>query len=147
MARARRRACCGLKVGGVATPPPIELCETESDIAVLHTGRIGPGTPVTMSSQDNRAVSADNPAGALVKLTVSLGEPDSVPAIANPNVLLVQTGFPTCTADLQAQSVSCDGLVPGALYTLTRRRGHIARRAQAQLDGAIAVGRLGDSQR
>ncbi len=129
----------GLSVGGVLAEPPIEQCETETDAAVVHTRRIGAGTSVTMSSEDNRAVSADNPAGALVKLTVSLGEPDSVPAIGNPKVLFAPSGFPACTADLEAQTVRCDGLVPGARYTLTRRRGRTVKRASADGTGAIRV--------
>ena len=132
----------GLRVGSALTEPPIEQCETETDAAVLRTSHIGPGTSLTMSSEDNRAVWAENPAGALVKLTVSLGEPGSVPAIGNPNVLFEPSGFPTCIADLEAQAVTCDGLVPGTRYKLTRRRGHLARRASAGADGTIAFGGL-----
>jgi hypothetical protein len=128
-----------LRIGPALTAPPVEQCETETDAAVVLTPRIGPGTSVTMSSEDNRAVSADNPAGALVKLTVSLGEPDSAGAIGNPNVLFEPSGFPSCTADLQAQTVGCDGLVPGTRYALTRRRGDVVRRASADVDGAIKV--------
>ncbi len=76
-----------------------------------------------MSSEDNRAISPDNRPGTLVKLSVALGEPGSVSNIANPQVLFTPTGFPTCTADLRAQTARCFGLVPHARYRLERARG------------------------
>jgi hypothetical protein len=126
-----------LRVGRRLTEPPAELCGTESDAAVVDTGPIGSGTALTLSSEDNRAESAPAPNGALVKLTIGLGEPGSVAALANGQVGLRRTGFPTCTAFLRIRSVRCAGLVPGARYTLARRR------ARAGSEGVIDVGGLG----
>jgi hypothetical protein len=124
-----------LRVGKVTTEPPADLCQTESDVAEMDTGRITDRTPITMSSEDNRAVSSLNPAGALVKLTIGLGEPDSVSALGNNQILFAPTGFPSCTANLGAQNVTCTGLVPGAHYTL--RRGRTVRHARADTNGEI----------
>jgi hypothetical protein len=110
-----------LRVGASLTQPPAELCSTESDAAVVPTRRIGPGTPLTMTSQDNRAASALEPDGALVKLTVALGEPGSIAAIGNDQILFNPTGFPTCSAFLRIRAVRCSGLVARARYTLARR--------------------------
>ena len=54
---------------------------------------------------------ADNPNGALVRLTSPLGEPGSASALANgQNELSLPAGLPECTADLRARSVRCSGL-------------------------------------
>jgi hypothetical protein len=129
-----------IRVGGVVGPPPIENCDTETDVAQVATRRITAGTPVSFSSEDNRASSPGNPRGALIKLTIPLGEPDSAPSLGNDQVPFISTGFPTCTADLSRQTVSCDGLVPGALYTLARGHGH--SRAGASQSGEIHVSQL-----
>ena len=129
-----------LRVRGVASPPPIENCETETDVSQVPTRPIGAGTQMNFSSEDNRASSPGNPYGALVKLTIPLGEPDSAPSLGNDQVPFISTGFPTCTADLERQMVSCDGLVPGAVYTLTGRRGHA--RSRASQSGEIHVSSL-----
>jgi hypothetical protein len=129
----------GLNVGGRATAPPISFCDTETGVATVATGRSSAGTALTMSSQDNRAVSAPAPNGALVKLTVALGEPGSVSALGNADVFLDPSGFPACLADLRAQSVRCSGLVPHTRYTLTRRRGHAVAEAVADRSGTISV--------
>jgi hypothetical protein len=129
-----------VRAGGVLGPPPIENCDTETDVAQVATHRITSGTPVTFSSEDNRASSPGNPYGALVKLTIPLGEPDSAPSLGNAQVPFIPTGFPTCTADLERQMVSCDGLVPGAVYTIARGRGHA--RARASQSGEIHLSDL-----
>jgi hypothetical protein len=126
-----------LRVGAKLTEPPAQLCSTEAGAALIPTGRLGPATRLTMSSEDNRAESLLEPNGALVKLTVSLGEPLSVPTANDGRLLFLPTGFPQCTALLREQSVRCTGLVPGAHYRL----GH--RRARAGLDGTISVRGLG----
>jgi len=131
-----------LTVGGVETAPPVEQCETETDAAVVHTSPLRAGTALTMSSEDNRAASLKNPNGALVKLTIPLGEPGSVSANGNPQLIFDPTGFPSCTADLRAQAVSCTGLVPGAVYALTRRRRHQFHRATADDGGTIEITHL-----
>jgi hypothetical protein len=124
-----------LKVGDAFTEPPAELCETESGAAVIKTGRLGAGTPLSMSSEDNRANNAVTPNGALVKLTVPLGEPNSIPSILNQQLLFLPSGFPTCTAFLRIQTVTCAGLVPSARYTVRRGRGGAVRHARANLRG------------
>ena len=69
------------------------------------------------------------PNGALVKLTVTLGEPLSVPAADNGRLLFLVTGFPQCTALLRQQSVRCTGLVPdGSLPARPPPRAGQARR-------------------
>ncbi len=87
----------------------------------------------TDSSNDNRAfqpadLPTSNPTGGLVSLMVPVGEPDSLSSFANAN--FPSTGFPACTADLTAQTVTCSGLVPGNPYALT--------------DGGQTVGRSAD---
>lgn len=126
-----------IRVRSTASAPPIENCDTETDVAAVATRPIGAGTPVSFSSEDNRASSPGNPYGALVKLTIPLGEPDSAPSLGNAQVPFLSTGFPTCTADLERQSVSCDGLVPGTVYRLTRGRSQ--SRARASQAGEIHV--------
>lgn len=128
-----------LDVGGRPTQPPVEACQTETDEAVVSAGPIAPGAAISLASTDDRAVWPGNPAGALVTLTVSLGEPDSQAGNFNPFVPFQATGFPTCGADLQAEQVTCTGLVAGARYTLTRRRGHAAVRARADGGGTITI--------
>lgn len=122
--------------GRVAGGSLVDQCQTETDVAVLDTARNGPGTALTFSSTDDRAVWPGNPAGALVTLTVALGEPHAVPAVDNDQVLLRPSGFPACTADLRAQTVRCSGLVARARYTLARSRGPVLR-GRADGNGVI----------
>jgi hypothetical protein len=129
-----------LDVGGRPTSPPVEQCQTETNVAVVPTGHIGLGTPLTFSTTDDRAVWPGNMNGALVRLTVALGEPGAVSVTDNPDTVLTPGGFPTCTADLRARSARCSGLVPGRRYTLTRRGGHAVRRARADRNGVADFG-------
>ncbi len=131
-----------LTVNGTATRPPVSECITEQDQATVPTSRLSDASVLTMSSEDNRAVSGLDPAGALVQLTVPLGEPGSVGAIANSEVAFSPSGLPACTADLRLQVATCDGLVPGARYTLTRARGHAVAHATANGSGAIRIASL-----
>jgi hypothetical protein len=126
-----------LGIGAGFTEPPAELCQTESDAAFVSVHRLGSGTRLTISSEDNRGESGLEPGGALVKLTVGLGEPDSVSALGNQQLLFTPSGFPTCTAFLRIGAVRCAGLVPGAQYTLA------GRRAQAGSEGVIDVDGIG----
>ncbi len=130
-----------LRVGGHPTVPPVSVCEAETDVSEIRTS-ISARTPITLSSSDNRAVWQFNPNGALVNMTISLGEPDAVTSLGNDQLLFQPTGFPVCTVDLRGQSVSCRGLVPGARYTVTRRRRHAARHATADGNGDIFVNRF-----
>ncbi len=122
-----------LSVGSRFTAPPAQLCGTETDLAQVPTGPLRLGAQLTLSSEDNRAESPLELNGALVKLTVPLGEPGSVAAVGNSQLPLVPTGFPECTAFLRIQSVRCSGLVAGARYKLGRRH------ATAAPNGAIFV--------
>jgi hypothetical protein len=125
-----------LTVGGLPTAPPVQRCDTESDVATVPTPRLAAGAELAISSQDNRAVTPENRDGALVTLTVPVGEPASVSEIGNSQILFAPTGFPACTADLRAQTVRCSGLVPRMTYKLTRRRGAAVVRASARRNGA-----------
>ena len=96
-----------VRVDGKATAPPIEQCGNADDIATVQTKTLGPGTSLTMSSQDNRAVALANPPGALISLTIPLGEPNSIAALTNSQTTLSNTG----TADMH-------GGPPGAVGPL-----------------------------
>ncbi len=122
-----------LRIGAALTEPPAQLCGTETDAAIVPVSHLSSGTPVTLTSEDNRGVSFVNPPGALVAMTISLGEPDSVSGLGNADVLFTPTGFPTCAAYLRVRAVSCSGLVPGARYALGRLH------AGAGADGTIFV--------
>jgi hypothetical protein len=128
-----------LTIGGVATPSPIEQCQTETGVAIMQTHAITPATKIEMSSQDDRAISGANPNGALVKLSIQLGEPDSISALGNAQVPFEPSGFPICLANLETQATTCAGLVPGEGYTLTRHRGHATRHAKGDLNGEIRI--------
>ena len=132
-----------------------DTCNTQTDTSTVATGPISAGEAVTESSTDDRAFTQPQPvaasldpqgneAGALVKLTVKLGEPDAIPTFTSPlaDVLPLGrlTGFPTCTADLQFGAASCSGLVPGATYRVTRARG-ADRLSAPRRQGGRAPGR------
>ena len=121
-----------------ASSPPLAQCSTNAGQATVATGPLTSASSVILSSEDNRAVWHLDPSGALVTLAVALGEPGSVSAIGNSNIQLNPSGIPACTAELQAQVVSCDGLVPGARYALTRARGHAVGQARAS-GGGVAT--------
>jgi hypothetical protein len=122
-------------IDGVPNTSLDSECQTETDQTTLSTTRITEASTVTLSSEDNRAVSALAPNGALVTMTVPVGEPGSIGTIGNGNVFFAPTGIPECTADLRFQVATCDGLVPGERYTLTRARRHSAERARADFFG------------
>jgi hypothetical protein len=113
-----------INAGATTTAPPIELCNGETDIARVATPQLTPRTAITIGSQDNRAVTLDNPPGALNKLIIRAGEPGAVGNLPNNRILLSQSGFPRCTADLEAQAVRCVGLRSHARYGMAN---HTAR--------------------
>jgi hypothetical protein len=129
-----------LRIGARLAPSPVDLCETESDAAIIDTAHIGAGTPVTMTSEDNRGSYQLEPGGALVKMTIGLGEPDSISSVANNQLLYVPTGFPTCTAFLRIRTVRCAGLVAGTRYRLLRRGATIGRGRAGQAGGLTVSG-------
>ncbi|MGH2876287.1 MAG: hypothetical protein ACRDLV_08560, partial [Solirubrobacteraceae bacterium] len=130
-----------LRIGSRSSTAPTELCETESDASVLPLGRLGLGTPLSLSSEDNRAVTAHEPDGALVRMTVALGEPDSVSAARNGQLLYKPSGFPTCTAFLRIRAVRCSGLVRHGAYRLVRA-GRTLGRGRGGSTGAVTIGGL-----
>jgi hypothetical protein len=109
-----------LRVGAALAPSPTDQCSTETDAAPVTVGHVGLGTAMTMASEDNRGGYALEPDGALVRLTVALGEPGSVSSIANNQLVFTPTGFPTCTAFLRIDTVRCAGLVARERYRLLR---------------------------
>jgi hypothetical protein len=143
-----------LQVGSTSYPAN-DTCNTQTDTATIATGPISSGEAITMSSNENRAFTEPqavgpsldphgNEAGALVNLSVKLGEPGAQSIFTSPiaDVLPLRqpTGFPTCTADLQFGAALCSGLVPGASYSLTRSRGADKLSAAADNTGTIVVG-------
>ncbi len=127
-----------LRVGARLTESPVDLCQNALDAAVAYVPRVGPGTPVTLTSSDNRGEYFLNPNGALVSMAVALGEPNSVPAASDSQLASVVGGFPTCTAFLRIRVVRCSGLVPGARYRL-ERGGHTLSRGRAGIAGAVTM--------
>jgi hypothetical protein len=113
-------------IGGLtARRSPTRFCNTKTDVATAGlSAPLVRGKAVAWSSNDNRAFSppsgpAPNPHGALVKLTVPVGEPGSLSLFLNPlRRFFKPGGFPTCAADLARQTLRCEGLVPGRRYTL-----------------------------
>jgi hypothetical protein len=99
-----------------------DTCNTQTGIATLPLPRnAAAGDVVADGSNDNRAFSppggaTPNGVGALVKLTVPVGEADAVSLFTSPMEFFTPSGFPTCTADLEGQSLSCSGLVAHGNY-------------------------------
>ncbi|MFZ1995365.1 MAG: hypothetical protein WAU75_14720, partial [Solirubrobacteraceae bacterium] len=100
-----------LRIGASLAPSPTDQCETETDVAPIPVGRVGLRTPVTMTSEDNRGGNALEPDGALVRMTVALGEPNGFSTVLNSQLMLAPSGFPTCTAFVRIRAVRCTGLV------------------------------------
>jgi hypothetical protein len=144
----------GLQVGASQFTPTAN-CNTQTDSSTTPTGTISPSEVVTMSSNDNRGFlepepvmpSVDptgNEAGALVDLTVRLGEPDALSSFLSPLAAVLPLGGPTgvasCTADLEAGTATCTGLVPGNSYSVARARGADTLSGVADPTGTVTVG-------
>ncbi len=125
---------------GTAEPTsPTDFCGTASDAADLDLtldgiNAIGKSSVFTVTTNDNRAFQAadtatPNQLGGLVSLTVRAGEPDSFSSFVGQLPGFTPTGFPTCTADLGMQTVTCSGLVPGSSYTIADGSRHVAGKA------------------
>jgi hypothetical protein len=130
-----------LAVGSVFTESPAVLCSTAADDAVVRVPRLSAATSVRFTSEDNRGEYATRPNGTLVRLTVSLGEPNSISAVANHQVTFTPTGFPTCTAFPRIRTVRCSGLVAHARYHLLSH-GRTLGRGRAGSAGAVTIGGL-----
>jgi hypothetical protein len=146
-----------LEVGGTDYSAT-DTCNTQTDTSTIATGPISAGEAVTLSSVDNRAFTQPqrvgpsldlqgNETGALVKLTVKLGEPGAQSTFSSPLAdvlpLMRLTGFPACAADLQFAAAACSGLVPGAKYSVTRARGAYTLSGRADYAGILVVGPFG----
>jgi hypothetical protein len=130
-----------LAVGSVFTESPAVLCSTAADDSLVRIPRLRPATRVTFTSEDNRGEYAARPNGTLVRLTVTLGEPDSISAVANHQVTFTPTGFPACTAFMRIRTIRCSGLVPHAPYHLLNH-GRTLGHGRAGSAGAVTVGGL-----
>jgi|GEM_PF-2234702 len=119
-----------------------DFCNTQTDVATLKTSHISRGDVLSVFSLDNRAFSpTDGPTpnanGALISLQVPVGEPDAVSQFVSPLPFFNPTGYPSCTGDLEARTVTCTGLVPGDGYRVTD--GSRNRFASADSTGTISV--------
>ncbi|MGH2914117.1 MAG: hypothetical protein ACRDMX_03930, partial [Solirubrobacteraceae bacterium] len=127
---------------GKRSASPTDLCGTESDAATVTTPRrLGARTRLALSSDDNRGSYLIEPDGVLVDMSISLGEPDSIGALHNGQVLFAPTGFPTCTAFMRIGVMRCDGLVPKARYRLLRA-GKTIGRGRAGAAGVVTIAGL-----
>jgi hypothetical protein len=114
-------------VNGVAgTVAPNEFCNSKNIAEVGFPKIVHSSEAVTVTSDDNRAFAPSNiegeepnPTGGLVKLTVPVGEPEAFSSFPNPVGEFLPTGFPTCHAQLNAQTVTCTGLREHESYALT----------------------------
>jgi hypothetical protein len=115
-----------LTYAGASGPEPANIfCGSITNVAeVPLTAPVPAGGRVTVTSVDNRAFAAPNVRGAanidgaLVALTVPVGEADAAPDAAGSIAGFTPSGMPTCLADLASGAVGCQGLVPGGRYTL-----------------------------
>lgn len=131
-----------LRVDGQPTAPTALRCNGDSDSATIDTGRLPAGATLTLTSVDNRAPSALDPSGALVAMTIALGQAGAVGELANHHVPFAPGGQPTCTANLASQTVTCAGLVPHQRYVIERVRGAPRRAARAGRQGTITISDL-----
>jgi hypothetical protein len=119
---------------------PTDFCSTQTDVATIPTPATGRTSVVTASTNDNRAFgppnlpTPPNVLGALVKLTVPVGEPDAVSPFISP-LPFQPSGLATCAADVELRQVACQGLVPGETYTLIDG----SRRVRGAADGSGTV--------
>jgi hypothetical protein len=131
-------------VAGVpGSESPTDFCNTTTDAATAPLkAAVTRAQAVAWSSTDDRAFTplgdpSPNLTGALVTLAVRAGEADSVSSFFNPFNAIPQGGFPSCTGDLEARTVTCTGLVPGETYRLGGGAG-LAHGA-ADATGTVAV--------
>ncbi|MFL5822008.1 MAG: hypothetical protein ACJ764_01045 [Solirubrobacteraceae bacterium] len=124
--------------GAPGPEPATNFCGTVSDAARVPLGSpVTKGDHVTASSIDNRAFfgtdrpGGGNPNGALVKLTVPVGEPDAVADFSGNLPGFKPTGFPRCATSLASQAAECLGLVPRERYTLSDGSQHLHGKADA----------------
>jgi len=126
-----------LRIAGALRLSPVATCDPEANASRTVTGALGSRSAVMLASNDNRGLFGENPYGALVRLTVQAGEPNSVASLQNSQIPYDPTGFPTCTGDLENGGVACSGLVPRARYSLIRRRSGAVLHVAAGRDGVV----------
>jgi hypothetical protein len=134
-----------LTYAGASGPEPANpFCGAISNVAdVALKAPVGRGQRVTVTSLDNRAFAGPNlPGGgnlngALVAMTVPVGEPDAAPNAAGSIFGFTPSGMPTCEGDLETGKVGCTGLVPGERYSL--RDGARVVHSQASPVGEVVV--------
>src|SRR5439155_24389679 len=110
-----------LTYAGASGPEPANIfCGSVNNVAeVPLSAAVGQGDHVTVTSVDNRAFSppnlpgGGNVAGALVSLTVPVGEPGAAPNAGGSIPGFIPSGLPTCFGDLENGKVGCTGLIPG----------------------------------
>jgi hypothetical protein len=127
-----------LRIDGSPAGSLLLNCSGANNSVRIHTRRLGPATRLTLSSQDNRATTSVAPYGGLIRLTAGLGEPGAVASDGSSMTPFQPGGIAGCSADLRRQSVTCDGLVPGARYTLVRRRAGARVRGRADSGGSVS---------
>jgi hypothetical protein len=100
-----------------------DLCGTQTNTSTVDfSSSVAPSNAITLTSSDNRGYGDvndsddDNAAGALVSLTVPVGEADAVSSYVSP-VGFEPSGLPSCAVDLELQTVTCTGLVAQESYT------------------------------
>ena len=134
-----------LTYAGASGPEPAnDFCSSITGVSdVPLTAPVTAGDRVTVTSVDNRAFAGPNlPGGgnvngALVALTVPVGEADAAPDAAGSISGFTPSGLPACLADLASGAVGCQGLVPGGHYTL--RDGKKIAHVAADLVGTAVV--------
>jgi hypothetical protein len=137
-----------LTYSGASGPEPANpFCGSISDVSdVPLSAPVPPSHRVRATSLDNRAFSppnlpgGGNVNGALVAMTVPVGEADAAPDATGSLAGFTPSGFPACLTDLATGAVGCQGLVPGRHYTL--HAGSKVAHAAADLAGTVVV-RLG----
>ena len=138
--------------GAPGPEPANNFCGSVNNVAdVPLNAPVPKPARVTVTSVDNRAFAGPNlPGGgningALVSLTVPVGEPDAAPNAAGSIPGFTPSGLPTCVADLETGRVGCTGLVPGESYALSARGRTATGRADA-LGEVVAAMRIKEGE-
>ncbi|MBV8219760.1 MAG: hypothetical protein JO325_14955 [Solirubrobacterales bacterium] len=136
----------GTQIMGPLGEDPTDFCNTQTDAATVPlASNVTASDVFTASSLDNRAfINPNDPPpyvantiGGLIGLTVPVGEADAASPFVDPLPFFTPSGFPTCSADLEGQSVTCQGLVPLGNYTVIDGGTHAAGTADAK--GVLTV--------
>ena len=134
-----------LTYAGAPGPEPANyFCGSVKNVAeVPLSAPVTPAERVTVTSVDNRGFAGSNLrgggniGGALVSMTVPVGEPGAAPNAVSSIPGFKPSGLPTCVADLESGRVGCDGLVAGESYTL--RDGSKVMHVRADAVGQVVV--------